>query len=456
MSSSTEPKDTKAEFFQPANIPESFKKAVGVVQIAMGDLGLLHRKCYNVALANAYEGLGQGERTFRVPVSVVSDWCEFKSHNYQALYDVFEELRVTPVKSVTFDDKEAKKGRKRKRVSGDGLLSSFAIIEGGIIEYSFSDHMAEILHEPEQYIWLSLNAQNKFDSKYEINLFENCVRYISVGTTGFKPLEDWRGLLGAKDPYYDDFKNFNRKVLKAATQGVCDKSGIIVSPEFEREKRKVSRIKFSVKENPQMQLFEHQEHTRVRECTAYQKLRDFGMKDVEAIYWITKKGETSILENLAYVQDKSPTKNPIGYLVTALKSGYGEKSPDERKREEAAREAVAKNAEAREQQARTEQAEETLRAEFSAYQKTRAAELMAMQDAAGMAQLGEIVAEALTLRAMCQRWEDIDRDPSRLDQRKGSDKIIYVGYVVAEALKLWGRADDQELEEYKKSKSLKA
>lgn len=151
---STELTDTSAEFFQPANIPESFKKAVGVVQIAMGDLGLLHRKCYNVALANAYEGLGQGKRTFRVPVSVVSDWCDFKSHNYQALYDIFEELRVTHVKSITFDEKEAKKGRKRKRVRGDGLLSSFAIIEGGIIEYSFSDHMAEILHEPQQYIWL--------------------------------------------------------------------------------------------------------------------------------------------------------------------------------------------------------------------------------------------------------------------------------------------------------------
>ena len=451
MSNSTELTDSSAEFFQPANIPESFKKAVGVVQIAMGELGLLHRKCYNVALANAYEGLGQGKRTFRVPVSVVSDWCDFKSHNYQALYDVFEELRVTPVKSVTFDDKEAQKGRKRKRVSGDGLLSSFAIIEGGIIEYSFSDNMAEILHEPEQYIWLSLNAQNKFDSKYEINLFENCVRYIGVGTTGFKSLEDWRGLLGAKDPYYDDFKNLNRKVLKAATQGVCDKSGIIVSPEFEREKRKVARIKFSVKENPQMQLFEHQEHSRLRESDAYKGLRDFGLSDVEAIFWIGKKGEVSVLESLTYVQDKAPSKNPVGYLVTALKSGYGEKSPDERKREDAAREAVAQNAKAREENALAEQAEEVLKAEFSAHQKARAAELIAAQDEAGIAKLGDIVAGALSLRAMCQRWEEIDRDPSKLDLRKGNDKLMYGGYVVAEALKLWGQPEDIDFDEFVKS-----
>jgi hypothetical protein len=456
MSNSIELTDSSAEFFQPANIPESFKKAVGVVQIAMGELGLLHRKCYNVALANAYEGLGQGKRTFRVPVSVVSDWCDFKSHNYQALYDVFEELRVTPVKSVTFDDKETQKGRKRKRVSGDGLLSSFAIIEGGIIEYSFSDNMAEILHEPEQYIWLSLNAQNKFDSKYEINLFENCVRYIGVGTTGFKPLEEWRGLLGAKDPYYDDFKNLNRKVLKAATQGVCDKSGIIVSPEFEREKRKVARIKFSVKENPQMQLFEHQEHSRLRETEAYKKLCEFGLKDIEALFWIGKKGEVSVIENLAYVQEKAPSKNAVGYLMTAFKSGYGEKSPDERKREEAAREAVAQNAKAREEKALAEQAEDALKAEFSAHQKTRATELMEAQNPVGIAKLGKVVAEALTLRAMCQRWADIDRDPSKLDLRIKQDKIIFGGYVVAEALKLWGNQQDLDFEAYKKRKSVKA
>ncbi|MEO9697230.1 MAG: replication initiation protein [Tateyamaria sp.] len=424
-----------------------------MVQVAMGELGLLHRKCYNVALANAYEGLGQGKRTFRVPVSVVSDWCEFKSHNYQALYDVFEELRVTPVKSVTFDEKEAKKGRKRKRVSGDGLLSSFAIIEGGIIEYSFSDHMAEILHEPEQYIWLSLNAQNKFDSKYELNLFENCVRYISVGSTGFKPLEDWRGLLGAKDPYYDDFKNFNRKVLKAATQGVCDKSGIIVSPEFEREKRKVSKIKFTVSENPQMQLFDHKEHSRIRESAAYKRLVEIGLQDVEAIHWINKKGEAGVLENIAYVEAKKPDKNPTGYMVAALRAGYGDKSLEERKREEAAQKQLAKNAEAREQKAQAEQAEEMLKAEFSTYQKSRAQDLIELQDEASITALGQIVADALVIREMCQRWEAIKRDPSQLDLRKSNDRIIFGGYVVAEALKLWGDPQDLDFEEYKKQKS---
>ena len=151
------------------------------------------------------------------------------------------------------------------------------------------------------------------------------------------------------------------------------------------------------------------------------------------------------------MEEKAPSKNPVGYLVTALKSGYGEKSPDERKREEAAREAVVQNAKVREEKVLAEQAEDALKAEFSAHQKARAAELMATQDAVGISKLGEIVAGALSLRAMRQRWEEIDRDPVKLDLRKGNDKLMYGGYVVAEALKLWGTPKDLDFDEFRKS-----
>lgn len=137
-------------------------------------------------------------------------------------------------------------------------------------------------------------------------------------------------------------------------------------------------------------------------------------------------------------------------MVTTLRAGYGEKSSDERKREDLARELVAKNAEARQEKALSEQAESALKAEFNAHRKARAAELMAVQDATGIAELGEIVASALSLRAMCQRWDEIDRDPSKLDLRKGNDKLMYGGYVVAEALNLWGLPKDLEFSEYLK------
>ena len=323
---------TQAEFFQPTDIPESFKKAVGVIQVAMGDLGLLHRKCYNVALANAYEGLGQGKLTFRMPISMVAEWCDFNSHNYKALYDVFEELRKTQVKSITFDKRIEGKGRPRKSVGSDGLLAGFEIIEGGVIEYSFTPKMATILYDPDQYIWMSLAVQNKFSSKYELNLFENCIRYVGVGTTGFKDVADWRGLLGAKEDTYNEFKRLNTMVLKPATKGINEKSGIIIEPEFEREKRRIARIKFKVSENPQMQLLDYKEHGRIRETEAFKSARSIGLKDVEGIYWVETKGERYVSEAVIYVKERNP-KNPVAYLVQALKEGYGEKSPEQREKE---------------------------------------------------------------------------------------------------------------------------
>lgn len=334
MPENTLPATSDADFFQPTDIPEAFKKAVGVVQVAMGDLGLLHRKCYNVALANAYEGLGQRKLTFRMPIAMVAEWCEFNSNNYKALYDVFEELRKTQVKSITFDEKNLdKKGRPRKAVGSDGLLAGFKIIENGMIEYSFTNQMAQILYEPEQYIWMSLAVQNRFSSKYELNLFENCIRYVGAGTTGYKSVQDWRSVLGATEGTYDEFKRLNTMVLKPATNGVNSKSGILVEPEFEREKRKVARIKFKVAENPQMQLLDHKEHSKIRATETFKRARELGLKDVEAIYWIENKGEQYLIETIAYVEAKKPKQNPTGYLVNALKNGYGEKSPEQRQEE---------------------------------------------------------------------------------------------------------------------------
>ena len=205
-------------------------------------------------LANAYEGLGEGRTQFSIPASMMAELAGFESNNYQVIYDHCRELMQTEVLTVDFDKRRKGRGGANRRRGGTTLVADFDVIEGGTITYSFSPKMAQLLHEPEQYIWMALSAQSKFSSKYELSLFENCIRYIGVQTTGFKDVEDWRAVLGAEDPTYDQFKDFNKKVLKPAIQGVNSKSGIIVDPEFEREKRRVARIKFNVREDPQLSL----------------------------------------------------------------------------------------------------------------------------------------------------------------------------------------------------------
>lgn len=441
--------EDKEDFFQPTDVPETFKKSVGVVQVAMGELGLLHRKCYNVALANAYEGLGKGKLTFRMPISLVAEWCDFNSNNYRALYDVFEELRKTQVRSITFDKKGLGKGKPKRSIGSDGLLAGFRIIEGGIVEYSFTENMAGILYEPEQYIWMSLATQNKFSSKYELNLFENCIRYVGIGTTGFKDVEDWRGLLGANEPVYNEFKNFNRKVIKEATKGVNDKSGILVEAEFEREKRRISRIKFSVRENPQMQLLDYREHSRIRKTLAYKNAVSLGLKDVEAIYWVESHGEAYLSDAVAYVQEKKP-KKAAAYLVSALKQGFAEKSPEERKKEEEAQKRGLEFKAQREAQEKEEKSKAALKAKFRDHQNSRVQNLLKKLSPEDLAFVIETISSEIPIRAVAVEWEKLGRDPFRLSETTRSTRAI-IGVKLAEiVLQKWGDKQDYSIEEFKK------
>lgn len=434
------------EFFAPVDVPDGFKKAVGVVQVAMGQLGFLHRKIYNVLLANAYEGLGEKRTQFTISASTLAELAGFNSRDYQMVYDHCRELMQTEVLTVNFDNKAKGKRSKRKR-GGTTLVSQFDVIEGGSITYEFSSKMAEILYDPEQYIWMTLSAQSRFDSKYELNLFENCIRYIGTGSTGFKDVEEWRGLLGAEEKTYDNFKDLNKKVIKPAVNGVSDKSGITVKPEFEREKRKIARIKFTVKENEQLSLLDYKDHARIRETEAYKSARECGVEDVTAVYWIETKGEQYVSEIVAYVLEKSP-KNRGAYLASALKSGYGERTPAERKAEAKARELQESRAQERADREAAEQTKAELEARWIEHKFARFEAIIAERTDVELAEIGETILGAIKIPVERERWRKIGKDCRQIVAKKSSYKTLR-GYAVKEVLLRWGNPEDQDLEAFR-------
>ncbi len=434
----------QAEFFSPLDVPDSFKKAVGVVQVAMGKLGFLHRKLYNVMLANAYEGLGEGETQFSISTSLMAELAGFDSNNYQVVYDHCRELLQTEVLTLDFDNR--KKGRGRRR-GGTTLIADFDVAEGGTIAYSFSPKMAGLLHEPEQYIWMALSVQSRFSSKYELSLFENCIRYVGARSTGFKDVADWRAVLGADDPTYDQFKDFNKKVLKPAVQGVNSKSGIIVDPEFERENRKVARIKFNVRQNPQLSLLDYKAHSRIRETDAYKIARKLGLEDVVAIYFIETKGEAYVAEAVAYVETKKP-KNPGGYLAHTLKSGYSEKSPAERKKEAAARDRALEFKAKKEAVEAAERVQETLEARFREHQRVQVGKILKTLSEGDLAQVQAEISADIPIPSLAKRWAAIDRDIHRIADLPKMMRRAMEDRLKQSVLSRWGRAGDTDLEAF--------
>ncbi len=438
------------EFFGPVvEVPDGFKKAVGVVQVAMGQLGFLHRKIYNVLLANAYEGLGQGTTQFTIPVAILAEFAGFNSRDYQMVYDHCRELMQTEVQTIDFDDKSKGKRKRRKR-GGTTLIADFDVIEGGTVQYGFSRKMAGILHEPEQYIWMTLSAQNRFDSKYELSLFENCIRYIGTGSTGFKDVSEWRELLGANEPTYDEFKRLNSLVLKPATKGVNEKSGILIQPEFERERRKVARIRFGVAENPQPSLLDYKNHSVIRATDAYEQARAIGVEDVVIIHFFETKGEQYVAEAIEYMNAKKP-KDKAAYLAHTLRAGYGEKTPDERRTVAEAKERAKLLRAKREAEAAAEQGRQEIVARFKAHQEARFEELADDRSDIEIAELGAAVMGALPdMPQYRRRWRELGQKYTALDMDKLTDSTIY-RYVRLEGLKRWGEKTDIDQEAFIKA-----
>lgn len=437
----------EGDFYHPPGIPEGFKKAVGVVQVAMGKLGFLHRKLANVLLCNAYEGLGEGNLHFAIQVSSLAELAGFDSRDYQSIYDHCRDLLETTVEFIDFDDRASGKRKPRRRRGATSLISDFAVTEGGLVTYSYSREMARKLYEPEQYIWMALAVQKRFSSKYELNLFENCIRYVRTGSTGFKDVDDWRALLGATEPVYDEFKYFNKKVIKEASRGVNDKAGLIVEPEFEREKRRVARIRFSVRENPQASLFEYAAHSKMRAMPVFKSAKELGLKDVEVFYWIEKQGEAYVQDAVAYVQPRKP-ENAAAYLIATLKNGYGQLSLAEREKAAQAEQRAIEARKAHQAAEEGARALEALEQRFRAHQHARVQAILSELPIEDREIVRQSVSDDIAIPAVAHQWQAIDRDLDRISELKPMPKRIMLTRLTETVLSKWGREEDRDINRF--------
>lgn len=441
-------RDSQADFFQPVDIPKSFKKSVGVVQVDMGGLGFLHRKVLNVLVANAQEGLALGHKRSRIEIGDLTRLAHCNTNNYQAIYDVCEELRATPVRTISFDNKSGDK-KARRKVTGMGLLAEFSIIEGGTLEYEFSTQWAKVLLDPFNYIWMSVAIQGKFNSKYELALYENTIRYVRAGSTGFKDVEQWREILGATDPLYDQFKHLNDRVIKKSVKVVSDVSPVTVTPEYKRVKRKVSQIRMLVEPKAQQSIFDYEAHQTMRETTAYKEAVKLGLAEVEIFYWLEKKGETYVQEAIDYVKSsKKKVDKPAGYLVSAMEEGWGEKSPAERKKEADLEQARKEAAAAKERAAK----QEALESAFETHQTKRTIEIIQALTGEDKAHVTELVEAGEMVPTLAKPWRNqIDRDLSRVGELPSKLGVWVASRCKVPVLEKWGEPRDRDFEEFAKS-----
>lgn len=318
---------------------ESIKKNVAAIHTS-GELSLLERKLTNVLLLNAYEHL-LTTRTHKLPVAILCGMVGFDSNDVAVLKSALRSIVST---AIDFNVLEG-----GKEVWRTMSMLSFGEIREGVCTYRYDEYLAERLYDPEIYATINMAVQRRFESGYALTLYENCLRYKNVGSTGWWDIEKFRRVMGATAAIYDEFKYLKRDVITKPMEQVNRIADIRIEAEYRREARKISSVRFLVMESTQQSLLKPEvldRYAEVRNSMAYLKLREHGIGERLAISWVVND-EAHVNQVIEYVEDKDKKKqvkgSTAGYIRTLIEDGVEVKKSDyERKKDGAKADEVAK------------------------------------------------------------------------------------------------------------------
>jgi hypothetical protein len=294
----------------------SVKKNVAAIHVS-GKLTLLQRKLSNVLLLNAYDHLITRQKHV-IDARTLCLMIGYNSNDMDTLKDTLRSLAETLAEWDMLNDK----GQQEWGVSA---LLSYAKLAGGVCEYAYSPALAEKLHDPKIFALINLNIQRRFTSGHALALYENCFRFVRTGSTGWWPLDLFRRLMGVDESaYYENFKQLNAKIIKPAVAEVNRASNIVVTPEFRKQGRVVTELRFLIRENPQLAMFDIDDGEAVRTSDTYRRLTGMGVSDRLARQWIAEHGEDTVSAKLDYVAGQGGVRSPARYLAAALRDDYAD------------------------------------------------------------------------------------------------------------------------------------
>jgi plasmid replication initiation protein len=258
-------------------------------------------------------------------------WDE--SNNIGRLQDVLRKLASTAVEFNMMED-----GKEVWRVMS---MLSYGEVKDGICSYRYDEYLAERLYDPEIYATINIGIQRRFDGSYALTLYENCLRYKLVGSTGWWDLNRFKKIIGASAAVYDEFKYLNRDVIIKPVEEINRISDIQLVPEFQKQGRKITAVRFLITENPQQMLLKpiiQDDHEVIRETEVFKRLLEHGIGERLAILWILQDEDRAqkVVEYVeARAQKKQVKGTTAGYIRTLYESdAVVGKTPFEEKKEQ--------------------------------------------------------------------------------------------------------------------------
>lgn len=295
------------------------KKHVGAIHTS-SRMTLVQHQVNDFLLLNAFDNL-LSQEIHKIPLRDIRDYLGSNSNNTEFIKDTLDALKNYPIKWNVLDDS-----------GNEDWVSSSVIAEArirdGWVYYVYGPFLRERLASPEVYALLDLRIQQSFSTEHALKLWENCYRFVKVGSTGEISLEKWKEILLQGDPVqsYPEFKDFKRYVLTPAIEQVNTISNIRITPHYIKEPagRKVAAIRFDIEQANQSSLnligqFE------VDDEIVEILVEEFGITQEKATQVASGYPKEYIMEKVDNARSQKGNKNIKslgGFLIRSLEMDY--------------------------------------------------------------------------------------------------------------------------------------
>lgn len=285
-------------------------KNVAMIHSDNRSLSLIDKKIANVLLKNAFEDLSNTE-IHRITLKELSEsigWGDDYSHS--DIISSFDKLNTTNIKWNLLN------ADNNWELSASTMIAGYTIPKKGIVEYSYSPQLRDLLLNPAIYARLDLVIQNSMAMKSSLNLWELLktqlqknrleTPYPKLIKSDKIEIELLKKILGVKENSYQEFKYFKRDCLVPSIKELNEKSDIFIKDfEIFKKDRKISSLSFILKENEVIQQSLVMDDEKI---SIVNELIQYGISKKEALGFIETNSSVLIKKAILAVQQWSKKK----------------------------------------------------------------------------------------------------------------------------------------------------
>lgn len=286
------------------------------------DITNVQRKAYNVILQKAWFELkykDKNQRDFLFNISELKEKAGIGSTENKRLKECLEDL--ADIKVETFDDRDN---------WGFFHLISRVKKTDDMLLIELSGEITGALYDNEYYTTLDLLTIRGLTGKHSVPLYEMALRYKKVKIPEM-PLDELRVLTGTdKKKSYDNFSNFEIKVLTPAINEINEKTDIILKYKTITKGKKVvaitfdSKLKEDIKEPPEQlegQIdIEYCKINMLARLFHEETSVEFPIDKLKELVEI--KGYDTVREYFINSKKFSYKQTPVGFFIKAIKEEW--------------------------------------------------------------------------------------------------------------------------------------